>query len=306
MTPEAIRQAAAYFQEAVTLDPSYAAAYAFLAQMTVVQQMNGFARPDEVGPRGRSLALRAIELDDELADGHHQLAFIHLSHDWDWAGAQREFSRALRLDPNNGDIRRRYASEFLSSMGRHDEAIAELERVLALAPLSFPAQTLLGRAYYHARRHEEAVASLRRATALEASPLPRLWLGLALAAEGRYDDALEELEKTGEMIMACVGARGYVLAQAGRRNEAEQVIEQMIARSAKTYVAGNFIAQVHVGLGQRDEAFAWLERAYAEHSFQFIFLRVDPTWDAIREDPRFSDLVRRVGIPPPGGRLETK
>ena len=300
MTPEATRQAAAYFQQATVLDPNWATAYAMLAQMTVVQQMNGFARPDEVGPRARSLALRALELDDSLADGHHQLAFIHLSHDWDWAGAQREFRRAMDLDPSNADIRRRYASEFLSSIGRHAEAIAELRRAAELAPLSFPVHTMLGRTYYHARRNDEAIAELTRATALESSPLPRIWLGLALAAEGRFGEGIDELRKTGDMIDACVGARGYVLAQAGHRAEAEKVLDQLLARSESRYVAGNFIAQVYVGLGRYDETFAWLEKAYAAHSFQLIFLRVDPTWDGVRDDPRFVDLVRRVGIPAQG------
>jgi tetratricopeptide (TPR) repeat protein len=265
--------------------------------------MNGFARPDEIGPRAKSLTLRALELDDQLAEAHEQLGFMLVAYSWDWVGARFEFRRALELDPNNGEIRRRYAAEFLSSLDRHTDAIAELKRALELAPLSFPGHTMLGRTYYHARRYDEAITQLRRATTLDVSPLPRLWLGLALAAKGTYTEALEELEKTGDMIMVCVGARGYVLAQSGNRAEAEKVLDQMVARSKTSYVAGVHVAQVYVGLGKRDEALTWLEKAYAERAFPLIFLRVDPTWDVIRDDPRFVDLVRRVGIPPLGATL---
>jgi TolB-like protein/Tfp pilus assembly protein PilF len=297
MTPDAIRQAAAYYQQAIELDPNYAVAYAGLAQMTVVQQMNGSARPDEVGPREKSLALRALELDDQLAEAHAELAFNLLSHEWDWAGAQLQFRRALELDPNNADIRRRYAAEFLSSIGRHTDAIAELKSVVEYAPLFFPAHTMLGRTYYHARRYDEAIAELTRTTALDASPLPHLWLGLAHAAKGKYNEALGELKKTGDMIVECVAARGYVLARAGDRPEAEKVLDQLIVRSSTGYVPPDYVAKIYAGLGNRDDAFARLEKAYVEHSFWLIFLRVDPAWDSIRDDARFVDLVRRVGIP---------
>jgi tetratricopeptide (TPR) repeat protein len=162
---------------------------------------------------------------------------------------------------------------------------------------------MFGRTYYHARQNADAIAELRRAIALDVSPLPHFWLGLAHAAEGEYADALDELQKSGDVIMASVAAKGFVLAQSGNRVEAEKVLEQMVARSKTTYVPGNFIAQVYAGLGDRGEAFFWLEKSYQEHAYQLIFLRVDPVWDSIRDDTRFADLVGRVGIPSEGAPL---
>jgi tetratricopeptide (TPR) repeat protein len=196
------------------------------------------------------------------------------------------------------DARGLYGLEYLPSIGRHGESITVLKRNLDLAPLSLGANWSLGAAYFRARRYDEATTQLGRTAELDA----RLWvahlfLGFAHAAKGRYGEALDELKKTGDATTECVGAVGYVQALAGNAVEAQKVLDGMMALSQTSYVPAVFFARIQAGLGKRDEAFAWLEKAYDERSFWLIFLRIEQTWDSLRDDPRFSDLVHRVGIP---------
>jgi eukaryotic-like serine/threonine-protein kinase len=297
-TPEANRQALAYFEQAIAIDPAYAAAHSGVADVYATMPMNSRGSELQVGPKAKAAALRALELDERLADAHSALAYILFNYEWDWPGAEKHYRRALELDPNNVEAHRRYGMDYLATSGQFDQAIAELERARQLAPFSLPVNLFLANTYYMARRHDEAVAQLRRTIELD----PRFWaahlvLGTAYATKGLYADALTELQKMEDAVPGVALPQiAYVHARAGRTKAARAILERLESDPGAAGIAA-LIARVYVGLGQPDEAFAWLEKAYQERSFWLAFLRVEPQWDPIRQDPRFADLVRRVGIP---------
>jgi TolB-like protein/Tfp pilus assembly protein PilF len=291
-TPEGARQARSYFEEAIRIDPGYAAAHAGLAQ-----NYPGWSGEDAA--RAEEAARRAVALDDTLPEAHSALASVLLGSRWDWAGAERHYRRALELDPNDGETHGWYARIPLA-LGRFREAIAERRRAMELSPLSLDAHNGVGTAYYMARRYDEAIAQLQRTLELDpASWLPHLFLGCVYAHKGMYAEALAEGEKCGQFPAACLArVTGYTYALAGRKREALLVIDRMKQlAAAHQYVAPLDFARVYAGLNMRDQAMGWLEAAYREHARDLIFLRVDPQWDPIRDDVRFGPLVRRVGLP---------
>jgi TolB-like protein/tetratricopeptide (TPR) repeat protein len=298
-TPEATRHALEYFQRAIAIDPQYALAHTGMADAYATLQMNGGAAPAEVEPKAKAAALRALALDDGLAEAHVALAYVLLNYDWDWAGADQHYRRALALDPSNVEAHRRYGMDYLSSVGRHDEAIAELRQALRLAPFSLPVNMFLGNAYYMAHRYQQAQQQLQRTVELDpAFWAPHLMLSGVHAAQGRPAEALAELEKVERAYPGSVSPQvACALARAGRTGEARAALARLEEDGARRYVPAALVARVHLALGDRDQAFAALDRAFQERSFWLIFLKVDPIWDPLRADPRFAALVRRVGIP---------
>jgi TolB-like protein/Flp pilus assembly protein TadD len=300
-TEEGLKKGIEYFQRAIEKDPRWAEAYAGLAESYGLLTSWGFMAAREAYPRAKAAALKALELDGTLAEAHAELGMVSNEYDWDWASAEKEYKRAVELNPGYAGTHKAYA-EYLSEMGRHNEAIAEIKRAQELDPLSLMINTLVGYVFFHARRYDEAIAQYRRTLELSAGFYPaHLFLAGAYEQEKLYDEAMSEYQKAaalqgGGPRVAAGLARGY--AAAGRRTEALKIISQLMELSKRRPVSSYGIAEAYTALGDFDQAFAWLEKAYEEHPYELCYLKVDPTNDPLRSDPRFQDLLRRMNFPP--------
>ena len=290
-----------YFQESVAKQPGYALAYAGIAD--AYEQMAGSAyavlSPKEAFPKAKVAAMRAVELDPTLAEPYVALGWSSFVFDRDWTTAEKQFQRALRLNPNYPAAHQTYGA-FLSEMGRFDEGIREAKRGQELDPLSLRGNFDVGFFLHNARRDDEAIPWFRRALDMDSSFLRAHWgLGLALVQKGGYDEAITELRKAVELPgggPAQLGSLGYAYAVAGRRAEALEIVEKLKERSRKHYVPPATVSIVFSGLGEKDQALKWLEKANEERDPWVARLKVDPMFDSLRSDPRFLDLRHRVGL----------
>jgi TolB-like protein len=299
-TPDGYVEAVEYFQQAVDKDPVYAMAYTGLAEAyTQMAFMNVFP-PKEMMPKAKAAAVKALELDNSLADPHVALGYASFGYDWDWVAAEKHFERAYALSPR-GLIYHIYVPLYLGSLGRFEEALALANRAVELDPASPSASHLLAVQYFMARKFDQAIQECRRT--LDMAPdlfLLYAVLAQAYAGKGMYREAMAELDKAPAMcrnIPSVAGIRGYVYGLLGERSEALQIIEQFKAISKQRYMPGFYIALVYAGLGDNDQAFAWLEKSVEERFVRLAYLAREPLWDPIRSDPRFAGIVRRVGIP---------
>ncbi|MBA2622444.1 MAG: winged helix-turn-helix domain-containing protein, partial [Chthoniobacterales bacterium] len=261
--PEGYDKAAEYFREAMAIDPDYAPAYAGLSDAYQLACWNAALRSELYG-KAREAARKAIELDPQLAEPHASLGLLAMNYDWDWATAESEFKQAIALDPNYATAHHWYA-EYLIALGRADEALAEIKRARDLDPLSLIINTDTGKLLYYARRYDEAAEQLRETLRMDAGFIEaRLWLGLVYATTGRYDEAIAEYDK----IPSDQGTFwvGYIHGIAGQRAEAEKILHELEELDASGRPSREAILWVEIGLGQKDQAFADLEKAYQTRS----------------------------------------
>jgi serine/threonine-protein kinase len=301
-TEEGLKKGIEYFQQAIEKDPGYALAYAGLANTYDVLVTWGVMAPKEGYPREKAAAFKALEMDETLAEAHASLGSARACYDWDWVGAEKEYKRAIELDPGYATGHEWYA-EYLSAMGRHNEAIAEAKRAQELDPLSLIINAVEGGlVFFYARRYDEAIAQCRRTLELNAGFYPaHLFLGRAYEAEKLYAEAISEYQKAialeqGNPLLAAELARGY--AAAGKRTEAVNIISRLEELSKRRYVSSYVTAQIYTALGDTNQAFAWLEKAYEERPYELVYLNVDLRFDRLRSDLRFQDLLRRMNFPP--------
>jgi serine/threonine-protein kinase len=294
-TIEGNRAALEYFQQAIEIDPKFAPAYAGLAFTYRALEFRPGLAPKEVYPQARAAALKALELDDTLAEAHTALANVKLTYDWDWEDAKREFERALELNPSSADAHSGY-SFYLSIVRRYDEAIAESKRALDLDPLSPRRYVSLGNMFRHARQYDQAAEQCRKVFEFDPDYAPAHFL-LARVYEqtGKYKEALAQVEKleavTGEPFPP---RRAYVYALMGRRAEALQILDKHKEEWARR--APGRIANIYAALGDWDQAFAWLEKSYEARETYIIQLN-QSLFDPWRDDPRFQSLLRRMNFP---------
>jgi serine/threonine-protein kinase len=301
-TGEDIQKGIGYFQQAIEKDPTYALAYAGLADSYVILNEYAGLPSRETFPKANAAALKALEIDDTLAQAHATLASVYDSFNWDFSSAEKEFRRAIELDPKYPTAHHWY-SLLLTARGRHEQAIAESERAYELDPLSPIISSTRAFVFYNARQYDRAIEMARKTLELDKGlGWAHVILGLALEQEKMYPEAIAELEEavrlSGRSIYA-VAALGHAYAVSGRREEAMRLIEELKGWSERGYEPLANIALVYAGLGQNDEAMRWLEKAYQARSAGLIFLalKVDPRWDSLRSDARFQDLLRRIGFP---------
>ena len=297
-TKEGYRQATQYFSQAIERDPSYALAYAGLGDAAMWQAYWGYEPAAEAYGRALAAAKKAVELDERSAEGHALLGWISLYHDWDWAASDREYRRALALDPTSATIHGFYG-EALGTRGRFDEAIAEVKRAAALDPLSGRTAVSVGFMLTNARRFDEAIAALKHAAELDPDQsLARLDLARVYRLAGKVDLAIAESERmldTGDPLGPAFLAMSY--ARAGRSADARRLLATLEAETRRSRQGLYLVGMVHAAMGNRDEAFRWLDEAYNARDTFLPWLKVDPDFDPIRGDPRFDALVRRIGIP---------
>jgi tetratricopeptide (TPR) repeat protein len=299
-TEEAFYKAIEYFQLAVEKDPSYALAYAGVADSYVLLGWNCYLPPKEAFSKGKADAMTALRLDPDLAEAHTALAALFWLHDWQWKDAETEFKRSLQLGPTYATANHWYA-EYLMTMGRNEEAMARIEHSQELDPLSLIINVAVAWALYHARRYEAAIEQLRRTLELDPNYPVSYWiLGLLLRKTGHYELAIREGEKGvklsgGSPLLRA--ALAHTLAAAGRTKEALQTLDDLKKLAKHRYVSPYFFAGVHIGLGEDDCAIEYLEKAYEERSHWLIYLHIDPSMDSLRYNARFKDLLRRVALP---------
>jgi eukaryotic-like serine/threonine-protein kinase len=301
-TKEGFNKGIEYFDQAVAKDPNFALAYSGLAFCYMNQTDWVFAPRDSV-PKARQALTHALRIDETLAEAHTMNAMILLQYDWNWVEAEREFRRALELDPNYS-LGRSFLAWHLAAMGRFDESIAEDKRALELDPLSAAVNADLGWDLYLARRYDEGIDQLSKAVDLE----PNYWvshmlLGRCYEQKGRLREAVEQFEKARNIessIPEVLAALGHGYALSGRRAEALKIIRDLQERSKKEFVPSFSIATIYLGLGMKEEALQNIEKSYSEGSFYMIHLKVEPILDPIRSEPRFINVMRKVGHVPAG------
>lgn len=286
-----------FFQQALALDPAYAAAYAGLAEAWCFSAIFGLRPSGEAYPEARAAALRALELDESSASAHNALAEVKQSYDWDLAGAEVEFKRALALSPSDTLVRLRYA-ESLTRMRRFDEAELESAKTLKLDPVS--SLSYVGRAMilFRARRYDEAIRASQQAIDLDPSNVNALWWqGVAYAGKNDYPKSIAALTKALQMADGPLfrGYLGFVYGRAGEKTKALEILNELATLSKQRFVSPVDYALVYAGLGDAEATFALLEKAYQAHETRFELASL--YFDNFRSDPRFPDLMRRVGLP---------
>jgi TolB-like protein/Tfp pilus assembly protein PilF len=296
--PESIRKAVEYFDQAIEKDPGYALAYAGLADAYVVPASR--IPPRDALPKAKAAAMRALEIDATLAEAHASLGRVLQVYDWNWPEAEKEFKRAIELNPRYAVAHQWYGG-YLERTGHMDAGIAERKLALELDPLSDIANFELGQAFFWKRDYDEAIRQFEKILEVDAEFPPVLqYIPAAYAQKGMYDEAIRRIQRTPESAdIASTGVPGYVFALAGRKPEARAMLVELKDRRVRDqeYVSPVSLALICVALGEKDEALTWLEKGYEERAFQMQFLNVDPRFDTIRSDPRFAELVRRIGLP---------
>jgi tetratricopeptide (TPR) repeat protein len=295
-----IQTSISYFQKAINLDPSYALAYAGLADAYRTFGLFGEMPANEFFPKAKAAAQRAIEIDDTLAEAHAELGFTIFWYDWDWNASENQLKRALELDPNSAYAHLFYA-HLLSNTGRHTEGLAEVKRARELDPLDLRINGLEVQFLVHAGKPDEALAAVRKTLAEN----PNNWFAHMFASsayieKGMFAEAVAEARRSRELNSfnsQAIAQLGYALAKSGKQGEARALRDEMLKSSTQRYVSPGNIALIYNGLGERDETFVWLERGFEQRDQKMVFLKVEPKWNNLRDDPRFQDLLRRVGLP---------
>ena len=300
-TPVGLAKGSAYFQESIDADPLYAPAWSGLADCYNMLGAFRWKPSREAFPRARAAAARALELDPDLAEGHTSLGFVLQYHDWDWTRADAAYRRAITLNPGYVTARQWYA-DYLTGVGRLDEAFVEVARAIELDPLSPVVGTSHGDTFYYARRYDEAIACYRRT--LELDPgyrWARFNVGRTLQQMGRHDEAIrtfEEAHRDAGMSLEVSPMLAYAWAAAGQRARAEAMMPGILEWWRAGQVSPYSVANIHVALGDRDQAFAWLELALEDRDRMMTTLRMHPRLDPIRDDPRFGTLLVRMNLAP--------
>ncbi|HQU82758.1 MAG TPA: winged helix-turn-helix domain-containing protein [Pyrinomonadaceae bacterium] len=286
-----------YYKQAIAIDPNYALAYAGIADAYRSFSLTSDVDPNDAMPKAKAAALKAIELDETLADAHTALGFILFFYDWDWAAAEKEYKRALELDPNSADAHQAYA-HLLSNLGRHSEALAEIKRAKEIEPLNLRTNALEGEFLLHAGQREAAIESLQKAIDLE----PNFWMTHLFAAsafveKGLFDRAFaegNEAKKFSPSQNWSIAFGAYALAKSGKTPQARTVLDELLKHSKTNYVPPYHFALIYNGLGEKEKALDYLEKGFAEKDVHLVFLKVEPKWNNLQNEPRFIELMKRM------------
>lgn len=296
-TPEGMKRAIEHFEKAIQKDADYALAYAGLADAYSMPEYTGLP-PQESYQKAQSAAAKAVEIDDTLAEAHTSLAYVAMRHRWDWPQSEKELKRALAINPGYARAHHLYAI-YLELMGRSEEALAEAKRAQDLDPLSPAISESYGSRLLNARKYDQAIEELRNTLDMEPSFVsPYLSLGQAYLQKGMHAEALMVYQRFMEIENSPwgLGGLGYAYAVSGRRREAQKIIAQLQEQSIGDYFPREEIARVYIGLGDKNTAMVWLEKAYQARSDHLVFIKADPAWDDLRSDPRFLHLLNRIGL----------
>jgi len=299
-TEDGLLQGIKYFEQAIEIDPNYAPAYAGLADCHNMLVVYGIRQPKDEFPKAKEAAIKALEIDDKLAEAHASLAFIKFRWDWDRSETEREFQEAIKLKPSYGPAHQWYSS-FLVAVERFDEAIAEAKRTDELDPLSFVASSHLAWIYYLSGKSDNAIEQAKKIVDLDPTSFPaRRYLGLAYEQKGMYPEAISEFEKgvklSGSPLMLAL--LGHAYAVSGKRTEAQQVLNDLQQLQSQRYVSPYTVAAIYAGLNDQDQAFKWLDKAVDGRDIWLMNLKVDPAFNKLHSNKRFGDLLAQIRLRP--------
>ena len=299
-TGDALQEAIQFFTQALEIDPNNSAAYAGLADCYNMLVVYGRLQPKEGFPKAKEAAAKALEIDESSAEAHSSMAFIKFRWDWDRAETEREFQTAIKLKPAYAPAHQWYSS-YLVAVERFDEAIVEAKRTEELEPLSFVASSHLGWIYYLSGRNDEAIQQCRKILELDPSSFPaRRYLGLAYEAKGMHAEAIAEFQKgvklSGSPLMLAL--LGHAYAVAGKKAEAQQVLNDLQQLQEQRYVSPYTVAAIYAGLGDREQAFKWLDKAVETRDIWLMNMKVDPVFAKLRNERRFTDILARIRLRP--------
>jgi TolB-like protein/DNA-binding winged helix-turn-helix (wHTH) protein/Tfp pilus assembly protein PilF len=297
-TGEEMKKAVDLFEQAIAKDPNYAAAHAALADAYTLLVGHALLPPQDAVAKARTAAAKAVSIDETLSDAHAVLGHIKYVYEWDWSGSDREFRRSLELNPGNVTARFLYCSMCLLRLGRTEEAIAEAQRARDLDPLSATANWGLGSVLYRSRAYDRAIEQLRLALEMDPNYYPaQVELGFSLIQKKMLDEAVAVLEKASSLsggAPRALGVLGHAYALSGRKEAALELLRKLMAEPV---LQPSAVAQIYLGLGERDRALTWLEKAVAgERTGLLPAVKVDPIYDSLRGDPRFTELIKRMGL----------
>lgn len=299
-TGDALQDAIQFFNQAIEIDPNNTAAYAGLADCYNMLVVYGRLRPSEGFPKAKEAAAKALEIDESSAEAHSSMAFIKFRWDWNRTETEREFQTAIKLKPAYAPAHQWYSS-YLVAVERFDEAIAEAKRTEELEPLSFVASSHLGWIYYLSGRNDEAIEQCRKILELDPSSFPaRRYLGLAYEAKGMHTEAMAEFQTgvklSGSPLMLAL--LGHAYAVAGKKAEAQQVLNDLQQLPEQRYVSPYTVAAIYTGLGDHEQAFKWLDTAVETRDIWLMNLKVDPVFAKLRSERRFTDILARIRLRP--------
>jgi TolB-like protein/DNA-binding winged helix-turn-helix (wHTH) protein/Tfp pilus assembly protein PilF len=296
--PESIKKSLEYFERAIDDDPRYARAYAALANAYTLLANFQVMLPSEAYPRAKLAATHALELEPDTPEAYHSLAEVKHHFDWDWAGAEDDYKRAIEMQPNFALSHQRYAW-FLSDAGRHDDALREIRRAQELDPTSIVVQTNLGRVLYHARRYDEAIKELRKGVAMDPDRrFSHIFLGMAYDARGLCPEALSEFRIVQGLTEGQDGSGGaHAYARCNQIDDARRAMRVITGPNSDLVQDWFFIAGDFAALGEKDKAFEWLDMAVKNRDFFLTEMKGHPFMDPLRSDPRFDKLIKKIGFP---------
>jgi TolB-like protein/tetratricopeptide (TPR) repeat protein len=299
-TSDGIKQAIEHFLQSIERDPNFALGYVGLADSYIALTFYNFAAPHETMPKAKESAIKALVLDNTLAEAHASLAHILMNYDWNWSAAEKEFKRSIELKPDYATAHEWYAIHYLTATSRFEEAIQEMKKALELEPASVVMNTFMGATLYYAGRYDEAIDQCRRTIQMDPNFAVAHWhLGLAYEQKQLLDAATEEFKKAislsgGSPLMRAALGRAY--AESQKKHEANETLNELNELSKQQYVSAYEVATIYVALSNNEQAFQLLEEAYGEHSFHLVYLNVSPQFNPVSSDRRFQDLVQRIGL----------
>jgi TolB-like protein/Tfp pilus assembly protein PilF len=300
-SPAGLQKALEYFRQALDKDPAYSLAYAGLADAYAYLSFFNVLAPREAMPKAKTAAVKGLEIDKDLAEAHVSLGYVSFTYDGDWPAAGKHFEQAFALNPAYSIAHTFYAF-YLSSLGRSDEALQVAKRALDLDPASPAVSHSLAVQLYLARKFDRAIEQAHETLEMDANfAISYAVLGEVYLSKGTYREGLSALKKYSALSRSSatsLALLGYSHARLGERKESLKMIYELKAASKQSFVPALFVALVYAGLEDKRQAFGWLEKAYEERFNRLAYLKVDPLWDPLRSDPRFADLLRRIGIPP--------
>jgi adenylate cyclase len=300
LVEEDLKKAIGYVEQALAKDPKFAMAYALRSGCYSVLCAVGYLAPKESYPKAKEAVMKALELDEELGEARAQLGYLKMLFDWDLAGAEHEFKRALKLSPGSVDVYILY-SIYLTMMGRFDEASAGFKRAIELDPASPETYWYLGFGYYIAGRFDEAIAQSKKALDMDPNSFnAQLILASSYALKGMHGEAIALADKVLAALhtedASSLQSLGCAYATSGQHEKARNVLNRMLDIRSRRYVDAFLIGEVCASLGEKEEAFEWLNKAYEERAGQMIFIKIDPWWKNLRSDPRYKELLKKTGF----------
>ncbi len=299
-TVDSFRQSIYFYNQAIERDPAYALAYAGLSDSYALIGIYGHLPAKDVWPKAMAAALKAMEIDSEMAEAHNALGAVESSYKWNWAKAEKEFQHSIALKPNYATAHQWYAGQ-LRILGKFDEALRETRKALEIDPLSLQISTDVGRLHYYSREYDLAIQEYQKILQLDSSFFPaHFWLGLALLEKRDFDLAVEALRTALTLsgnYVAVTAALGYAFGISGNRTEAQKIMKELKSRARNEYISAAYFGWVHMSLNELDAAFQYFDKAFEERSWWLVHMKIWPSPEEFVKDARHTKLLKRIGLP---------